>query len=693
MKWDIRFLRSKVAWRIFTLFICCALVPILALGVFSYRNVSNQLEAQNIRRLQQATKNYGMAIFERLLFLETVLDQMTLSRVPAVQAEGSQGPAHALDPAHRFEAAAFFNTPEDGIAISGHLDSFPKLTQDQLAALEKGQPVIAVQFLKPKPAHLWLAIPTETAKHRAAYGIGQIDIAYLMGIGSNNTLPPMTELCVLDQNGNRIVSSIDLSDSSIGTEQFNHISGVGSRHFEFKVHGVDYVASYWPLFIQSRFFSSNWTIILAQSKDDLLAPVAQFKEMFPLVILMSIWIVLLLSIITIRKSLVPLERLKEGTRRLANRDFATPVVVSSRDEFQDLADSFNTMATEIDRQFKTLTTIAEIDRAILSSLDPRDIVSRLLERIHELLPCTVAIIGMIDDNPSEMALHFRDVHGKQGPCGILETDYLRPLEASAHLMVDADAEPNHPLLARTLLPIAKFLIVPIRHNTAVRGIIAIGYGQKKNGFQQEISRLSQLSNQVAVAISNAELLRQLDQLNWQTLTALARTVDAKSPWTAGHSERVTQLSLKIGKAMNLSDENLDILHRAALLHDIGKIAVPSAILDKPGRLTEAEYRIIQQHPKTGARILEPVKAYRNVIPIVVQHHECFNGSGYPDGLSGSAIAQGARILSVADVYDALASDRPYRESWPREKVLQIIEKGAGTLFDPEVVQAVMGLSL
>ena len=138
-----------------------------------------------------------------------------------------------------------------------------------------------------------------------------------------------------------------------------------------------------------------------------------------------------------------------------------------------------------------------------------------------------------------------------------------------------------------------------------------------------------MSDQVAVAISNAELLGELKQLNWETLNALARTVDAKSSWTAGHSERVTQLSLKIGKAMNLTDKNLDILHRGALLHDIGKIAVPSAILDKPGRLTEEEFHIVQQHPGTGARILEPVTAYREVIPLVLQHHERFDGGGYP----------------------------------------------------------------
>jgi len=185
---------------------------------------------------------------------------------------------------------------------------------------------------------------------------------------------------------------------------------------------------------------------------------------------------------------------------------------------------------------------------------------------------------------------------------------------------------------------------------------------------------------------------ELNRLNWGTLNALARAIDAKSPWTAGHSGRVTQLALTIGRALKLDDDELADLHRAALLHDIGKIAIPAEILDKPGRLTKDEYDIICEHPKRGARILEPIEAYASIIPIVRQHHERFDGNGYPDRLSGTGINKCARILAVADVYDALTSERPYRAGMSHNRAIDIITEGKGTQFDAEVVDTFLRIT-
>jgi putative nucleotidyltransferase with HDIG domain len=192
---------------------------------------------------------------------------------------------------------------------------------------------------------------------------------------------------------------------------------------------------------------------------------------------------------------------------------------------------------------------------------------------------------------------------------------------------------------------------------------------------------------VAVALSNAYLIDELKTLNWGTLTALARVVDAKSPWTAGHSERVASIALRIGEAMGLSKHKLDVLNKAGMLHDIGKVSTPRAILDKNGKLTNEEYAIIQEHPERGARILEPIPSYTEMIPIVLQHHERFDGKGYPGRLAGHMISIGARIMAVADTYDAMTSDRPYRPGMEVHVVLKEIRKEAGRQFDPDVVQA------
>jgi putative nucleotidyltransferase with HDIG domain len=170
-------------------------------------------------------------------------------------------------------------------------------------------------------------------------------------------------------------------------------------------------------------------------------------------------------------------------------------------------------------------------------------------------------------------------------------------------------------------------------------------------------------------------------------TALARTIDAKSPWTAGHSERVTAMSLEIARILGLPEADLVVLHRGGLLHDIGKLATPSEILDKPGRLTPEERRIIEQHPRDGVRILEPIADFAPLLPIVLEHHERIDGQGYPDGKAGQDIHHLARVLAVADVYDALISDRPYRPGLAKPAALEIVRAGTGSQFDPVVVDA------
>src|SRR5208282_4355522 len=184
----------------------------------------------------------------------------------------------------------------------------------------------------------------------------------------------------------------------------------------------------------------------------------------------------------------------------------------------------------------------------------------------------------------------------------------------------------------------------------------------------------------------------LEQLDLGTLTALARAIDAKSAWTAGHSERVTILALKIAHAMGLPAKSLEIMHRGGLLHDIGKIGTPLAVLDKPGALEPGEMQIMQDHVKIGVRILEPIPCFREALPMVAQHHEWFDGSGYPAGLAGENISLHARIIAVADCYDALVSDRPYRKGLPQRQALEMMRQNSGTQFDPMIIEVFMLLA-
>jgi putative two-component system response regulator len=170
--------------------------------------------------------------------------------------------------------------------------------------------------------------------------------------------------------------------------------------------------------------------------------------------------------------------------------------------------------------------------------------------------------------------------------------------------------------------------------------------------------------------------------------SFARAVDGKSPYTKGHSDRVTRYALLLADRLGLSLADREVLRRGATLHDIGKIAVPDAILEKPGPLTPAEYEVVRQHPLRGAAMVEPLESVRDTIPIIRWHHERMDGVGYPDGLAGEQIPLLARVTAVADVYDALSSDRPYRAGLPPERCLAMLrESAAAGGLDPALVEA------
>jgi HD-GYP domain-containing protein (c-di-GMP phosphodiesterase class II) len=184
-----------------------------------------------------------------------------------------------------------------------------------------------------------------------------------------------------------------------------------------------------------------------------------------------------------------------------------------------------------------------------------------------------------------------------------------------------------------------------------------------------------------------DTITQVQRGYTEVIVALVEAVEAKDPYTRGHTQRVAELALAIGRALRLPPEQLRILNRAALLHDVGKIGVPDAILNKPGRLTEEEFAIIKEHPVQGYAMIANVRSLRDELGGIRSHHERLDGSGYPDGLMGDAIPLIARIIAVSDVFDALTSPRPYRGPWSSEQAFALIDAEAGTRLDADSVAA------
>ena len=178
---------------------------------------------------------------------------------------------------------------------------------------------------------------------------------------------------------------------------------------------------------------------------------------------------------------------------------------------------------------------------------------------------------------------------------------------------------------------------------------------------------------------------QLSEAYEKTIEGWVRALDLRDRETEGHTQRVTELTLKVAKKLGFSEEELSHIKRGALLHDMGKIAIPDEILQKPGPLNEAEWEKMRQHPNYAYEMLSPISYLRPALDIPFYHHERWNGSGYPHGLKGESIPLAARLFAIIDVWDALRSDRPYRKELPREQVIEYLREKSDILFEPRLV--------
>lgn len=188
-----------------------------------------------------------------------------------------------------------------------------------------------------------------------------------------------------------------------------------------------------------------------------------------------------------------------------------------------------------------------------------------------------------------------------------------------------------------------------------------------------------------------ELYTKMRKMYLETIRALAAAIDAKDPYTKGHSERVTRTSVALAQELNLPERGIDNLEYAALLHDIGKIGIDERILGKDDDLTEEEFKRIKEHTIMGAKIIEPVEFLKDSYKTIYHHHERYDGDGYPDGLKGEDIPISSRIIAVADAYDAMGSDRPYRKKLKQDKIMTELTEQSGKQFDPEVVKALLSV--
>lgn len=361
------------------------------------------------------------------------------------------------------------------------------------------------------------------------------------------------------------------------------------------------------------------------------------------------------------------------------------------------------------KSLKMLTALNRVATAINQTLESRPVLDLLLEEIHERLPVLAARIFIYD--PVEQALNFAG--GSLPNTVLVKRDGLEDgptgrvaRERRALLIPDLRNTPGlNPYLAsnysensRAVEPLLGYYGVPLIAKGQVKGVLEIYYNGRVGEEPDVKNFMDTLAGQAATAIDNAELLDHLRRTNAELVGAYDSTIegwshamDLRDKETEGHTQRVTGLALELAREMGLYGEDLVHMRRGALLHDIGKMGIPDHILLKPGPLTDEEWIIMKQHPQLAFDMLEPIPFLRDALDIPYNHHERWDGTGYPRGLKGKAIPRAARIFAVVDVWDALSSDRPYREAWPRERVYAYIAQASGTHFDPRVVEVFLDI--
>ena len=238
-------------------------------------------------------------------------------------------------------------------------------------------------------------------------------------------------------------------------------------------------------------------------------------------------------------------------------------------------------------------------------------------------------------------------------------------------------------------PLGAFLAVPLKTDSRIIGALIVSNNRKRKAHFNDEDRklLSTLANNVSIALLNAKLYENTKSLFMNTIGSLVTAVDAKDPYTHGHSERVSKYAVAIGEELKLSSHSLENLRLSGLLHDVGKIGISDEILSKASSLDEKERKKIKEHPVIGLRITDSVINSKGVLGGIAEHHEHYDGTGYPKHLKGKKISLEGRIIALADAFDTLTTDRPYQKAFSAKEAFLEILNSSGSQFDPRIVKA------
>lgn len=367
--------------------------------------------------------------------------------------------------------------------------------------------------------------------------------------------------------------------------------------------------------------------------------------------------------------------------KLVGTGRADPLGGISKNEITLLAQSFNEITAKLEENVRSLeiaqktlhSVLSRVGEGLASMENIDSFLNLIIETVSEAFQSETGALVLVDETKPEKDLYIKTVFGPD--------DVSLPVHLDTHQrFLKQVMEGKQPAVLDRIEGAASdpffkppLLCAPLVLHDEVLGIIVLSRRKEGREYgQEEKNLLYNLALQTAVAIENSNLNADAEKTYFETISALALAVEAKDPYSRGHLDRVARLVVQMGKYMNLSESDLSTLRDAAKLHDLGKIGILDKILTKPGPLTDEEMIMMKKHCEIGEGIIKPIRSLQRLCDPVRHHHEKLDGTGYPDGLKGDQIKPLVRILSVADIYDALTSGRPYRKAFTPERAIEVL---------------------
>jgi putative nucleotidyltransferase with HDIG domain len=348
---------------------------------------------------------------------------------------------------------------------------------------------------------------------------------------------------------------------------------------------------------------------------------------------------------------------------------------------------------ESSKSYQALNILYKADRAFRDIEDLKQLMENLLDLVMDNIPASRGYVFLLQRDTGALVPYVRR------PVGVASDDseivvsqtILQTAVRQQSSIISSDALVDERFIhSRSVahLEVRSAMCTPLINRGKVLGIVYVDSTSEANLFSREdLALFSAVSLKAGIAIDNARLYDDLRGLFYNTVETLVRTIQAKDQYTSGHSTRVSRYALLIADKLEMSTKEKHQIYLASMLHDIGKIGVPDELLHRPGKLSDEEMDRVRHHVQLGASMIEMLGEMHPIVPLIRHHHESWDGSGYPDGMKGEEIPMISRVISVADMYDAMTSDRPYRKRRSHEEAVNEIKATSGTKLDPRVAEA------